>query len=208
MENAADALYMGFAVIAFVVALSLSIFSFSQVTSASQAIIDARDKTTLYSYIEPQGTERIVTREDIIPTLYRAFYEDYIIRFEGIGPLYNKNVERTDDNGKVISSNEPSSTIENIMNNHEDAREFITVLLQGGKNEFSDFLKRKGILYYSNLQINSLYDILEGKMFYEKVGIYYLEDKKNVVNTVQNGTDDINKTKKRVITYKLKQSTD
>lgn len=84
MENATDALYMGFAMLVFVVALSLSIFSFSEVTSASQRIMDARDKTTLYNYYTPTGTSRIVTREDIIPTLYRAYYENYIVKFDSI----------------------------------------------------------------------------------------------------------------------------
>lgn len=89
MENAVDALYMGFAILVFVIALSLSIFSFSEVTNASQRILDARDKTTTYNYYTSTGTSRIVTREDIIPTLYRAYYENYIVRFENINAFVN-----------------------------------------------------------------------------------------------------------------------
>lgn len=92
MENAVDALYMGFAIMVFVVALSLSIFSFTEVTSASQRIMDARDKTKMYNYYTPTGTSRIVTREDIIPTLYRAYYENYIVKFEDIPELNGRTL--------------------------------------------------------------------------------------------------------------------
>ena len=92
MENATDALYMGFAMIVFVVALSLSIFSFSEVTSASQRIIDARDKTTMYNYYTPTGTQRTVTREDIIPTLYRAYYENYLVEFKNVPELNGRTL--------------------------------------------------------------------------------------------------------------------
>ena len=202
MENATDALYMGFAVLAFVVALSLSIFSFSEVISASQTIIDARDKTTLYSYIEPQGTERTVTREDIIPTLYRAYYENYMVKFEGIGPLYNVRVETKDAaSGNITVSYESTNIIDlegQNIGNHEDANKLITALLQG-KEEFNNLISDTSrFSYFQSLQIDDFYDILGKNTFKEKVGIYYMEDKDSPGNT---GVDDVNKTKKRIITY-------
>lgn len=134
MENATDALYMGFAVLAFVVALSLSIFSFSQVTSTSQSIINARDKTSLYDYYEPQGTSRIVTREDIVPTLYRAYYENYAVRFVGLeNGLYRVRVETINELGQKIITYENSNVIDletQNIGNHEDADKLITALLR------------------------------------------------------------------------------
>ena len=202
MENATDALYMGFAVLAFVVALSLSIFSFSEVISASQTIIDARDKTTLYSYIEPQGTERTVTREDIIPTLYRAYYENYMVKFEGIGNLYKARLETKDAaSGNITVSYEPTNIIDlegQNIGNHEDANKLITALLQG-KEEFNNLISDTSrFSYFQSLQIDDFYDILGKNTFKEKVGIYYMEDKDSPGNT---GVDDVNKTKKRIITY-------
>ena len=195
MENATDALYMGFAIIAFVVALSISIFSFSEVTSASQSIIDNRDKTTLYSYITPQGTSRIVKREDIIPTLYRVFDEDYIIVFKGIGDLYT--IKSEDGTGEV-----DSSVIKSNVGNRNDTIGFIDSLLDS-PTTFNTYIKNKGLTnkyIKSCLQSVGLYDILNEKTFKEDIGIYYMEDTASQEESVIN---DVNKTKKRIITYTL-----
>lgn len=196
MENATDALYMGFAILVFVIALSLSIFSFTEVTNASQRIIDARDKTTLYNYYTPNGTSRIVTREDIIPTLYRAYYENYIVRFEGlnIDGLYEAKNIKTGDY-------EPSNEIDleaQSVGNHEDADKLITALLQGNEAFNKLLTDTTRFSYFKSLQIGSFYDILGEKTFKEDIGLYYMEDRNSTSNE---GVDDVNKTRKRVITY-------
>lgn len=204
MENATDALYLGFAILAFVVALSLSIFSFSEVTNASQSIINARDKTTLYEMIDSSSgeTERTVTMEDIIPTLYRAYYENYTVKFEGIDLYQVRVVSKDPITGKETSSYEPTNIIDlenQKIGSHEDADSLIRALLEGGgafetliQSSSTRFSYFKGI----GLQNPSLYDILKGKSFKEKIGIYYMEDKSS-----QSSIDDVNKTKKRIITY-------
>ena len=205
MENAADALYMGFAIIAFVVALSISIFSFSEVTSASQSIINARDKTTLYNYVVPDGTARTVKREDIIPTLYRAYYENYAIKFVNIPEIedgiYKVRVEKKDALGNRTIEYEPTNIIDlesQQIGNHEDADKLITALLQG---EFDKLLidNPTRFSYFGYLQNDGLYDILgKERQFKEEIGIYYMEDKNSTTNS---GVEDVNKTTKRIITY-------
>ena len=192
MENAVDALYMGFAILVFVIALSLSIFSFTEVTNASQRIIDARDKTTLYNYFEPEGTARKVTREDIIPTLYRIFNEEYTVEFIGIENLYKVKTPEGESEINFIENK-----AEYGINDSEIGKDFITKTLQG-KAAFNDFIREKGITSYKEYLPNQgLYDILEGKTFKEEIGLYYSEDQQS------NNTDDVNKTKKRIITYTL-----
>ena len=205
MENAADALYMGFAIIAFVVALSISIFSFSEVTSASQSIINARDKTTLYNYVVPDGTARTVKREDIIPTLYRAYYENYAIKFVNIPEIedgiYKVRVEEKDALGNRTIEYKATNIIDlesQQIGNHEDADKLITALLQG---EFDKLLidNPTRFSYFGYLQNVKLYDILGGdRQFKEEIGIYYMEDKNSTTNS---GVEDVNKTTKRIITY-------
>ena len=89
MENAADALKMAAAILMFVMALSVAIISYGQVRSASDSILDMRDRETEYIdgnfYYETTGTERTVGLETIIPTIYRVYYENYRIVFTGSG---------------------------------------------------------------------------------------------------------------------------
>lgn len=53
MENAVEALKIAFAVMMFVLALSLSVFTFSRANSAVTAIINMRDRETQYNYVKP-----------------------------------------------------------------------------------------------------------------------------------------------------------
>lgn len=88
MENASEALKMAFGFVMFVLALTLSISSFSQATKAVDTIITLRDREEDYTYVEPitdsSGkiiTERIVGIETVIPTMYKAYKENFRIVF-------------------------------------------------------------------------------------------------------------------------------
>lgn len=201
MENATDALYMGFAILVFVIALSLSIFSFSEVTSASQRIIDARDKTTFYSYVVPQGTSRIVTREDIIPTLYRIAQENYIVSFDFKNLLPENNlfeVNQTEENGTttrsytiktgIIKSDYIRNPIIEVSGSNDKSKVFINALLQGNFNSLITNNKmNNNIKQY--LPNEGLYDILGGNTFKEDIGVY---------STVKGNGETVDN---RVITY-------
>ena len=100
MENAADALKMAGAVLIFVLAISIIIFAFSQARETSDTILNYRDRETMYLesdyYYTSDGKERIVNLETIIPTIFRAYLENYKIVFEGLStPIYKiKNRKR------------------------------------------------------------------------------------------------------------------
>ena len=84
MENAAEALMMGFAVLIFVIALTVGITSFNQVKNISDVVLYTTDETNYYDYqgaIGKASQNRIVGLETIVPTLYKYYKENYTILF-------------------------------------------------------------------------------------------------------------------------------
>ena len=99
MENAAEALKIAAWVLIIVVALSICINSFSQARQTMDAIFSYNDKEYEYTYVENNGTtERIVGYESIVPTIYRAYKENYKIIFPENYVLYYNVVIK---NGEV-----------------------------------------------------------------------------------------------------------
>ena len=88
MENVTDALKIAAFTLIFVVTLTITISSFTEMRQTTQTILDYQDKKFDYTYVEDYKddsgnlvTERIVGAESIIPTIYRAFLENYKIYF-------------------------------------------------------------------------------------------------------------------------------
>lgn len=99
MENSIDALKMAFAVIVFVLALSVSIMVFSQARAVSEQVFYLTDNTNFHEYVSdskrpPEG--RIVAGETIIPTLYRYYKENFnvIIKDKEDNILVEFNLEK------------------------------------------------------------------------------------------------------------------
>ena len=99
MENAVEALKMGFAVLVLIAALSLAIFSFTKVRETTDAITSRADIKEYYQQLSLGETgvsnnnalsSRIVGVETIIPTLYRYYKENYTILFY-VGYNYNED---------------------------------------------------------------------------------------------------------------------
>lgn len=103
MENAVDAMKMAFAMLVFLVALSLSIYSFTMVRQTSDRITQEADQKEYYDRLTLDETgestgiapsalaasSRIVGIETVIPTLYRYYKENYTVLFyKGTG--YNE----------------------------------------------------------------------------------------------------------------------
>lgn len=84
MENATKALELAAAVIVFVMALSLSVYMFSQARATSETVLQASDATQYYSYTTAEGESefRIVGFETVIPTLYKYEKERYKVVFK------------------------------------------------------------------------------------------------------------------------------
>lgn len=85
MENAVEALKMAFAVMVFVIALTVSIVSFNSVKSTADTILYMKDETNYYDYQGEYGKaaeNRIVGLETIVPTLYKYYKENYTVVFK------------------------------------------------------------------------------------------------------------------------------
>lgn len=141
MENAVEALKMAFAVMAFVMALSVSMISFNKVKVTSDVVLYTKDETNYYEYQEAKGKaaeNRIVGLETIIPTLYKYYKENYTVLFRQANydyvngtfsnvkalPVYEtKSTDKTSRGVKLWGSNKKDNdgntynTYEKLMNN-------------------------------------------------------------------------------------------
>lgn len=203
MENAADALKMAGAVLLFVLALSIIILAFGQVRQSADTIIDYKDRETFYInsdyYYTGEDSERTVNLETIIPSVFRAYLENYKIVFEGIQPIYKIK----DSSGGWIEKysldleTNKNTEYENVvLANDDQKREFLCGILygdfsiSGGKDNFQ---KKFNV---SLMNYPTLYEQLQNKTnITEYLGVYYQNDSPNEPN--------VNKTEKRVITYKI-----
>ena len=208
MENAADALKMAGAVLLFVLALSVIIFSFGQARANSDIILNYKDRETEYIdgnyYYTTSGTERQVSLETVIPAIYRAFFENYKIVFIGLkkpiykiknpsGELVNKY---TIDLEKRTDSNFPNVAISGSAS-EEDKKKIIKAFLYGDYSDFSNNKSNFENKFHIKMDSSeSIYDQLtKASKITEYLGVYYQNDDSNV--------PDINKTEKRIITYKV-----
>lgn len=143
MENAVDALKMAFAVLVFVLAISIGIAVFTQARTASDVILQGQDSTEYYNYIHAGiyddetgewisiGETRIVGIETVIPTLYRYYKENYTVVFlEADGTpmeLYKTMTEPTLWSGSDPSTNKIASIVskyyDGILDAHTGVRQ-------------------------------------------------------------------------------------
>lgn len=99
MENAVDALKIGFAVFVFVMALSLSMYMFTQARTTADLVLHSSDITGYMQYeVATSGSEnRIVGLETIVPTLYKYYKENYTVIFrnsdESFMPIYTTQTD-------------------------------------------------------------------------------------------------------------------
>lgn len=230
MENAVDSLKIAFGVLIFTVALSISISTFSNAKQAIDSIITSKDKTQEYVYIKPaSSSNRDVGIETIVTSLYKAYSENYRVEFyvkdasgnENKIILYSrKNVDANEDWEEVNYID----LIDEKFGSEALAIDHLNTLLTNGKNKFyinelqtygtrkiTDYNRYNSaqtkLLYEEaigsksgNIDIGSdgLYEFLKDKIFEERLGEYYQEDKSAGKET---DSLEINKTKKRVITY-------
>lgn len=97
MENAEKAVMIAFAVFVLVIALTISIKLFAEVTATAEHFAFYADSTRYYDNVEideaafddaadadiKSGTVRIVSAETIIPTLYRYYKENFCVKIYG-----------------------------------------------------------------------------------------------------------------------------
>ncbi len=114
MENAVKALEMAFAVMIFIIALSVSMYAFNNAKKTSDIMLYAQDKTNYYEYQGAKGKtaeDRIVGLETIIPTVYKYYKENYTVLFrqgnynEQTGELSNLRYLKIYDTKSMSSTN-------------------------------------------------------------------------------------------------------
>ena len=193
MENAAEALEMAAAFLMFIIALTISINTFGELRVTSRTLVENLDREYEYSYVlENNGTQRIVGAETIIPTIYKAYKENYKILFVDF-PLYTK-VQNT-NTGATERIDIYSIDLEKETVGDNGERPFLEALLFG---TFNDNIISEAQFKRANIVFDKgkLYDKIKGQKFKESLGIYYQEEQRG-----ETGTPNANKTEKRVITY-------
>ena len=108
MENAVDALKIAFAVFIFVIALSITIYMFTQAKTTADLVLQASDVTEYMDYTKLEdvtnsgatiNNDRIVGLETIIPTLYKYYKENYTVIFRNSnGTPMNLYESQTNEN--------------------------------------------------------------------------------------------------------------
>lgn len=203
MENAADALQMAAAVLVFVLALSISINAFGEARQTAQTILDMRDREYDYEYIQGDetgnGTERIVSGETIIPSIYKAYSENYKIVFKDKNEngmrLYDKYVATNSSHIKQICYID----LENeVLGSDARKKDFLEILLYGSdsRNIDTQIFEDSGLINLPRSSDQGLYENIKNKKFKEYLGVYYQEELQGT-----SSTPDANKTLKRVLTY-------
>ena len=198
MENAIKALEMAGAVLIFVLAISIIILSFGQVRESADTILDYKDRETVYiegNYYYEQtktNTERVVGLETVIPSIFRAYLENYKIAFIGTdgNPLL---VYKTKAGEEKYSLDLETDKKNVTLASNEQKAEFLCGILYGdfkpSKNDFEKTFK-------ITITARTLFDELKNaKKITESLGVYYQNDSSNI--------QDVNKTPKRIITYTL-----
>lgn len=212
MENAVDALKMAFAVMVFVMALSLAIYMFSQARETADIVLHSSDVTQYMSYEQvSEGSEkRIVGLESIVPTLYKYYKENYTVIFRNSDgkflELYktktdsdtwseNKNKYYNGDNNKEkicsFDVNEETSRHEPWTANADLYKQNIDTFLSGGTIKYSN-----GVEYNYGKGFMQTY---KNSKFKEDLGEYNY----NATNDGDNSNSTIKTKKKRVIIYTL-----
>lgn len=217
MENAVDALHMAASVLIFVLALSISINAFGQARQTADMLVSYNDREYSYTYVEENTdkegnvlTERLVGLDSIIPSIYKAYRENYKIVFknsEGVlnEGLYKKRKNETGEYEPVFQIDLENETLAG----DEQKLEFLMAIIYGKKiDNFGPVSDR--VRNNSGITLNKegLYDKINNEKFKEDIGIYYQEeagvvDDDSDIETSGSDVPEANKTEKRVITYTL-----
>ena len=222
MENAVEALKMAAAVLVFVMALGISISSFSQARQTADILIRYSDREYVTQYMEDLGTaNRIVGRETIIPAISRAYKEYYKIYFYDASgnPLELFTITQ---NGTTTSVNVIDSTDNRItLGSNRQQENFIMALLYGRQADLTD--ENGNVIQYDDfvrslntgnsrisLPNNGICGTIlsSGNKFEERFGVYYPSQAVEGAGEETEGGANVdaqttNELKMRVISYYL-----
>ena len=185
MENGVEALKMASGMLIFVLAITITISVFTSATQALNRIFTSQESEQYVTAIDEEGNEyflnnvrfdggtRIVGIETIIPSIYRAYKENYAIYF------YDK-----EKNAYPIRTNDKGEEVNYIDLNQENHATVEKAIESVNK-----------LLYETD---GGLYNKLKEEQFTEMLGEYYMDDVSGAEETAE-----VNKVKKRLIAYIL-----
>ena len=221
MENIADALKIAGSVLIFVIALSVAILSFSNARQAIDTVLSFSDRESLtiqgderfYYLGNDNDTNRYVGLETIIPSIYRAYKENFKIVFKfPEGDDYY--LYKTKDGTEVFAIDLLTTNVGDDLS----SRQFLDGIVynkfdyDGTGKTIADYKAKFNIT--PNQTQGGLYNYITSKLsnynIKESLGTYYIEDidGNNRYQQNEDGTqgpliEDINKNEKRVITYEF-----
>ncbi len=128
MDDAVQALLMAFAVLVFVIALSVSMMLIKEAQSTSDVLVQYSDLTAFYDNIRLDETgvaetERVVGLDTVVPTLYRYYKENFCVKiYDGrndsikdeekrLIQIFDVNIE-TNLRRAIVNTNATSSSTE------------------------------------------------------------------------------------------------
>lgn len=219
MENAVDALKIAGSVLLFVLALSIVVVVFTQARETADIVLSFSDRESSridenesYYYLGNNNTKREVGIETIIPTLYRAYKENYKIIFEFNDNTYFLFKNKSGEVNKI-------DLREQTIGSDQESRDFLQAIIYGNynnykknENESNETAKINFKNRYSITEVNDkcLYKHIVdfAGTITESLGTYYMEEVKNkdeeeiqTGTTDENAVEEVNKNEKRVITY-------
>lgn len=221
MENSVEALYMAAAVLIFMLALTLTLSSFSTFRNDLEDLILSKEKvdtattkdeygeTKYINYISSSDEKRTVGIDTVANSLYRVYKENYTVVIK-LGDGKSTDYEKFDSgkdledyanclkNGAtVVKEQKYKSNGENIINSTDYVLVFDIPTAQNDKEYINNTLKA------------GLYELLKDKTFIEYTGVYYEadtyplgdDDPSKDSNYSGDHVSDANKKESRVITY-------
>lgn len=118
MDDAVQAILMAFAVLVFVIALSISMLLIKQARDTSDILVQYSDLTAFYDNIQLDNdngvteTERIVGLDTVIPTLYRYYKENFCVKIydadNTLLQIFDVNIE-TNLRSAIVNTNAGTS---------------------------------------------------------------------------------------------------
>ena len=207
MENAVDAIYIAGAVLLMIVALTVSISSFSTQIASVEEIVQADERldvvetaggTDFLNYITYNKSTRDVGVETIVNSLYRSYKENYTvyIKFKNASSYTN-----VDSKIKTKATKQQKDIDGNIIINVNDNILVFKITteynLQNAKERLNSILAP--IHATNNPNGSDLYRKMIGKKFTEYIGTLYQNDIGSGTRTEE--ISDANKTIIRIITY-------
>lgn len=134
MENVADALKIAFAVLVFVIAITITFYFISQAKNTSDTVLYYADDTNFYEYANSAETNRTVNVSEVIATLYRYYKESVAVTIK-IGNKVNTFDLTTANKSMNEIENELANYIENnllkLNSNNKFKEEFIETPISG-----------------------------------------------------------------------------